>query len=406
MAIGSVLGLAVSAFFGAHTSILADAESPATVQSVPAPSGANSAEPQVSNGEHTILSWLELEDRHGVQHATLKFAERTPSGWTKPKIAAAGDDFFVNSLDVPSIHQLADGTIVAQWLQRNSTDPDSDAYNVRLSLSKDRGITWSRPTSPHHDSTKTQHGFVSLFASANKGFGLVWLDGRATNPETEEGDMALRAAAYDASGKQVSETVVASRVCDCCETSAAETSDGTIIAFRSRSADEVRDIYVTRLADGHWSAPIAVHNDGWRINACPMNGPSISARGRDVAVAWFTAKDNQGRAFVAFSHDAGKTFGPAIRVDDASSRGRLGVQMLENGSAAVMWVESANRHSSLRMRTVSAAGVRSSPVLVADKAITGVPRLAYDQGELLFSWTESTNDSPRIHTARANIGMK
>lgn len=406
MAFGSVLGLAVFAFFGAHTSVFADGESQATVQPLLSPSGVNSAEPQISIGKHTILSWLELEDRHGVQHATLKFAQRTPSGWANPKTAASGDDFFVNSLDVPSIHELADGTIVAQWLQRNSADPDSDGYNVRLSFSKDQGITWSRPMSPHHDGTKTQHGFVSFFPSGNKGFGLVWLDGRATNPETEEGDMALRAAAYDADGKQVSETVVAFRVCDCCETSAAETADGAVIAFRNRSADEVRDIYVTRFVDGRWSAPIAVHNDGWRINACPMNGPSISARGRDLAVAWFTAKDNQGRAFVAFSHDAGKTFGPAIRVDDSSSRGRLGVQMLENGSAAVMWVESANRRSSLRVRTVTPGGARSSPVIVADKAITGVPRLAHDRGELLFSWTESDNDSPRIRTARANIGLK
>lgn len=401
--VGCVLGLV---FLGNSAAV--DAGSSATtltIESVLSPARADSAEPQLTSGKHIILSWLELQDRQHVQHATLKFSEETRTGWSAPKTAAEGDNFFVNSLDVPSVRELPDGTIVAQWLQSNGSDldPDSDAYNVRLSWSRDQGKSWSRPVSPHHDSTKTQHGFVSLFPSGGNGFGLVWLDGRAVDPETEEGNMALRAAVYDASGKQGREMVIASRVCDCCATSAAETSEGPIIAFRNRSTDEIRDIYVSRFADGRWSLPVAVHNDGWRLNACPMNGPAISARGRDVAVAWFTAKNNQGQSFVAFSHDAGRTFGPAIRVDDGPSRGRLGVELLENGSAAVMWVEEANQHPSLRIRTVTPDGARSAPVVVADRAIVGVPRLAYDRGELLFSWTEGDNDSSHLRTARASV---
>ena len=101
----------------------------------------------------------------------------------------------------------------------------------------------------------------------------MWIDGRATNPETESGDMSLRASVYDAAGKQLRETVVVPRVCECCSTSVAETSEGVIAAFRNRSATEVRDIYVTRFAEGRWSAPAIVHADGWMINACPINGP-------------------------------------------------------------------------------------------------------------------------------------
>ena len=41
--------------------------------------------------------------------------------------------------------------------------------------------------------------------------------------------------------------LVAPRVCDCCPTAAADTADGPIVAFRGRTADEIRDIYVTRL---------------------------------------------------------------------------------------------------------------------------------------------------------------
>lgn len=375
-----------------------------TVKPLVSPAGANSRESQMtSGGDQVILSWIETSG----QHATLKYASRNSQGWVDPKTVVSGDNFFINSSDVPSVLATAGGTLVAQWLQRNAgEDPDSDAYNVRLSWSSDHGRTWSRPSSPHHDGTKTQHGFVSLFPTAGAGLGLVWLDGRATNPETESGDMALRASLYGPDGKQLREMVVSSRVCDCCSTATAETSEGVIVAFRNRSSNEVRDIYVSRFADGQWSVPIPVHNDGWRIEACPINGPSISAHGRDVAVAWFTAKNNQGQAFVAFSHDAGRTFGSPFRVDDVASRGRLGVQLLEDGSAAVAWIEFAGQHSQLRVRTIAPSGARSAPVTLSQASVDGFPRLARSGDQLVSSWTETDQGSPRVRTALLSLGEK
>jgi hypothetical protein len=275
-----------------------------------------------------------------------------------------------------------------------------------LSWSKDRGQTWSKPVSPHHDGTQTEHGFVSLFQAPDEGLGLVWIDGRATNPEKETGDMSLRASMYDHSGKQLREMVVDPRVCECCSTAAATTSEGVIVAFRNRSADEIRDIYVSRFSAGAWSAPAVVHDDNWRIDACPINGPSISANGRDVVVGWFTAKNDQGRAFVAFSHDAGRTFGAPVRVDDAGSQGRLAVQMLADGSAAVSWIEFANNRSLFRVRTVSAAGVRSPATTITETSGGRYPRMARHQDELLFSWTDGEGSAARVRTARASIVAK
>ena len=377
----------------------ADTSAPLKIEALPSPAGANTSEPQfTAQGDRVILSWVEFTG----QRAALKFAERTASGWSNPQTAASGTHFFINSFDVPSVHALADGTLAAHWEERLGTDEDSDASKVVLSWSKDQGRTWSAPVSPHHDGTQTEHGFVSLFQAPGAGLGLVWIDGRATNPETESGDMTLRSSVFDAAGKQLRETVVAPRVCECCSTSAAETSDGVIVAFRNRSAAEVRDIYVTRFSEGRWSPPAIVHADGWMIEACPINGPAIAARGRDVAVAWFMAKGDQGRAFLAFSHDAGRTFAAPVRVDEASSFGRLGVQLLDDGSAAVMWVEKASPRTQLRARIVTPTGTRSAPVTVADTEGTRYPRMMRYHDELLFSWTD-TDKGSQVRTARAAI---
>jgi len=150
-----------------------------------------------------------------------------------------------------------------------------------------------------------------------------------------------------------------------------------------------------------------VHHDGWRITGCPVNGPAISARGRDVVVAWFTAKGDpkgdQGHAFVAFSHDAGRTFGAPVRIDDASALGRVGVELLMDGSAVATWVEFSAEHSQFRVRRIDVAGSKGQAVTVADTSGTRYPRLALAGNDLLFAWTATENDSPRVKVARAPL---
>jgi hypothetical protein len=349
------------------------------------------------------LSWLEGSE----ERTAFRFAERTATGWSAPQTIHAGGDINANAYDVPSVRALADGSLAAAWIVKNGEGPEASA--LRLSWSRDRGRTWSPPVSPHHDNTETQHGFVTLFQPPAQdapapGLGLAWLDGRNTDPAKATGDMALRASLYSRDGKQLSETVVDPRVCECCSTSSTPISDGVIVAYRDRSPSEVRDIYVTRLTGGSWSAPTLVHQDNWQIQACPINGPSVSARGRDVAVAWFTAKGNQGEAHIAFSRDAGRTFGPAVRVDDGRSLGRLGVHLLADGSAAVSWIELANSQAEFRVRAVTPAGARSPALTVGGDPDTRSPRLGGNARELIFAWTEfDENDIPRVRLARAQL---
>ena len=148
-------------------------QTPFTPQPIPTPAAANSSQPQLSVSKRGVLvSWIE---RAG-DLATLKFAERTATGWTAAQTIASGRDWFVNWADVPSALRLPSGAIVAHWLQKSSAS--TYAYDVRLSYSTDDGKTWSKSFTPHHDGTPTEHGFASLFAMGD-GFGLVWLDGRA-----------------------------------------------------------------------------------------------------------------------------------------------------------------------------------------------------------------------------------
>ena len=154
------LCIAVSVLAAEYARSSPDTSAPLRIEPLASPAGANSSEPQLtSQGDRVILSWLEVSG----ERATLKFAERTPSGWSNAQTVASGTRFFINSFDVPSVHALADGTLAAHWEERLGADEDSDASKVMLSWSKDQGRTWSRPVTPHHDGTNTEHGFASLF---------------------------------------------------------------------------------------------------------------------------------------------------------------------------------------------------------------------------------------------------
>ena len=153
-------------------------------------------------------------------------------------------------------------------------------------------------------------------------------------------------ASFDSNWKQNAEASINKRVCECCQTATAVSADGPVVAFRDRSDQEIRDIHITRVDGGKWTDAVPVHADKWQIDACPVNGPALSARGKTVAVAWFTAAGGTGHAYAAFSQDAGRTCGlwPLV----GSGEWEVGSGLPE------LWV----RTSRLSSRTSSSPGGR------------------------------------------------
>ena len=360
------------------------------MQRVATPAGPASSEPQIyATGTSLVLSWVE---RVGKTNS-LKFAERTGSGWSTPVTAASGDNWFLSYADVPSVMRLGNGTLVAQYLE--NIDPIRESYNLMLTYSTDSGKTWAKPFMPHHDGTASQHGFASLVELPGNTVGVVWLDGRNSeflDNDPTSGTMTLRYAAFDAGWKQIADVEVDHKVCECCQLTAVTTTDGVLTGFRDRSDEEVRDIAVSRLDGGKWTPATLVAKDDWQIDFCPVNGPTLSARGRDVVAAWFTVKNELGQSFAAFSNDAGRTWGTPIRLDDGGSLGRVDVELLEDGSAIASWVEYAQGASSVRLRRIDRTGARSAPIEVAGVSggrASGFPRMGIRGSELILAWSDS-----------------
>ena len=367
--------------------------------------GPGSAEPRLSKGHAglIVLSWLEPAG----DAMLLRFSSLTKDGWTPPRTAASGQDWFVNWADFPSVVAISDSLWAAHWLKKR---PGSVyAYDVSVAISRDAGINWGNPITPHRDGTATEHGFVSMFPWQD-GVGLLWLDGRNAQAEGSDhahdssGGMTLRSAVIMPDGRIVSETLVDDLVCDCCQTDAAVGSNGPLVVYRNRSDKEVRDIYLSRSVGQHWLAGQPVANDGWEIDGCPVNGPAVAAMNDDVAVVWFTAAGDRPRVRFARSEDGGLTFSRALDIDSDLPIGRVDVAFLDGGAAAVSWLGSnVDQQGEIRVRIVTPDGRPGTVFGIAQSAVTrsaGHPQLTTDGDSLILAWTATSDAPSRVQTAR------
>jgi hypothetical protein len=385
-------------------------ESVGKVERVQTPAASRSAEPRLSAGADgsLYLTWVEVT----ADGYVLAMSRWTGDAWSPSSRVAAGDDWFVNWADVPSLTALADGTLFAHWLVMSGEG--TYAYDIQIARSTDGGETWSAPVTPHRDGTESEHGFVSLVPAGDR-MGAVWLDGRETagrdhdagggEGEDEEhgGAMTLRYAAVGLDGTLHDEQLLDPRVCDCCPTDAVRLDDGTlVVVYRDRSEEEIRDIYVLRRGnDG--SEPEPVHRDNWKIPGCPVNGPAVAARGQRVVAAWFTSDAaDVGHVQAAFSDDGGAHFGPPVAVDEGNPMGRVDCVLMDDGSALVSWLEDSGSQGQalIRLRRVAQGGT-SPAVLVATTSASrgsGFPTMARLGSDVFLAWTDL--DAGRVMTAR------
>ena len=374
---------------------------------LPAPSK-ESATPNlfVSESGQVYLSWVEyLNDTTDA----LKYATLEQAGWSTPQTIATGSDWFVNWADFPSFVGYKDGgqTLAAHWLQKSNSGTYD--YDVHIAQSLDAGKTWQPSFIPHRDSIAAEHGFVSMLPLSKNRIFATWLDGRNTKGEGHDdggghghhGSMTLRSALFDKAGNLYEETELDNRICDCCQTSAALTDKGVIIAYRDRSEDEIRDISVVRKVNEQWTKPAKVFADNWRIAGCPVNGPAIKANGAFVAIAWYSMPKEKAEIKIAFSEDSGATFQTPIRIDNGNPLGRIAIELLSDNMALVSWLENTDENAEIRAIKVNTKGKIGNDFLVSktDAARdSGFPVMVKSGNQIIFAWTH-VDDLTHIKTA-------
>ncbi|MCK0166686.1 glycoside hydrolase [Jannaschia sp. S6380] len=380
------------------------------IEDVPAPSPPGAHEPSLTDHEDTLyMSWMEQVG----PETRVMMAVRTGEGWSVPRLVQQGDDLFVNWADFPGIAVFEDGTIAVHWLRE--IGPSSFDYQVEISLSHDGGTTWGQPLIPHDDRSFAQHGFASMWSAGQSSLAVIWLDGRAYGAEgdkalTAPDAMQLRATMLTSEGMLGDDVAIDLQTCSCCQTSLAATGDGTILAaYRDRTEGEIRDISVARLTEKGWETPVSVHDDGWELSGCPVNGPAIDAEGGNAAVAWFTGANDVAAVKVAFSDNGGRDFDTPVRIDQGNPVGRVDLELLDDGTALTSWVEWVEGNEALYLCKVHHdAGCISPEILTINSAGASVnfPRMARLGREVYLAWTQPDENGDSIAIRRAVLAER
>lgn len=377
------------------------------IEEIPFLYGDNNAQPNLVSSNGTLsLSWISSKREN---KASLHFSQFKKGKWIKPQTIANGSDWFVNWADFPA-HAINEDLIITSHLKKSASG--TYTYDVILNLKKLSGEKIKENFLLNTDGVKAEHGFVSIVPNNNKGFFITWLDGRNTVEKKLDGHhkpMTIRFAEITNKGDVINESELDAAVCDCCQTSIGMTNNGPIIVYRDRSEKEVRDIYTIRNINGVWEEPNPLHNDGWIINGCPVNGPKVAVNSTNLAIAWFTVVNNNPLVNISFSKTNGDSFGTPFKLNDHDAIGRVDVAFLNNEEVIVSYMEVDDIGTYLRIKKVSVNGKVSKPITISKidgGRNTGVPQLEVINNEIFIVWTisvEGVNQLKSIKLSSKNI---
>ena len=373
------------------------------VQEIPFFYDNSNAQPNlVSYNGSLSLSWISSKEEN---KAFLNYSQYKKGRWIKPQVIASGSDWFVNWADFPA-HAINQDLIITSHLKKSASGKYT--YDVILNLQKLSGEKIRENFLLNTDGVKAEHGFVSIMANNEKGFFITWLDGRNTIEKKLEGDhkpMTIRFAEITDKGDVIKESELDASTCDCCQTSIAITNDGPIVVYRDRSEEEVRDIYSVKNINGTWEKPNLVHDDGWIINGCPVNGPKVAVNSKNLAVSWFTVSNNHPLVNVSFSKNNGNSFGAPLKVNDHDAIGRVDVAFLNDEEVIVSYMEVDNIGTYLRIKKVSFDGKISEPITISKidgGRNTGVPQLEIIDSDIFIVWTIFLDGMNQLKSIKLN----
>jgi len=348
---------------------------------------------------NVLVSWIEP----AIDAMALRFAVRGTQEWSNPQTIVVRNNFDKYAEAPPWVLMLPNRGLLAVWSERLPLVKGNKWAGNYLytAASSDQGKTWTHPTIVHSDRTDGEHSFASLALQDDNHATIVWLDAR--DYETKH-VYQLMSAVIASSGVVNDEQTLDDDVCTCCPTSLVRTSTGFVAAYRNHTSEEIRDIYTVREDGGKWQAGKSLHNDGWHINGCPVNGAALAQRENEIAVAWYTGIEEKASLQVAFSNDGGATF-PIVRKIDAAGGeaqpiGRPAIAFLGPDDALVTWLTREHGSSRLVAAQVNSHDSELHRIEIAQGTTDGLgyPRMQLIGRDAMVSWG-GAGETKQVNTA-------
>ena len=295
-----------------------------------------------------------------------------------------------NSEARPRLTLLADASLLLTFTQRDSH------YTGRLftARSVDGGRTFSAPQ-PMLSESGQRFGTPLLLPSGR--VVVAWLDMRNNKAAKARGqsykDTGVAVAWSDDNGQSFQgKAILADYSCDCCRMAAAVGADGhAVFAWRQVFDGTTRDHATARFNDDGTLGPLQrISEDGWKIDACPMHGPSLAIGPDGIWHAtWFTGAAGKAGLYYARSSDQGATFSPPQALGNPANKPTR-PQVVAGSGANVWraWKEFDGQITTVQVQHSGDAGVTwsATAAMASTQGASDHPQLLAKGDGVYLSW--------------------
>jgi len=111
---------------------------------------------------------------------------------------------------------------------------------------------------------------------------------------------------------------------------------------------------------------------------------------------------------VVFSNNNGETFEAPIQIGDVDPLGRVDIELLEDNSALVSWMDVVNDNTVIQLQRVHQDGTVSKIITLTESSesrSSGFPRMVIKDNLAYLSWTHVGDDNLDIKTAIVNTSL-
>jgi hypothetical protein len=360
-----------------------------------------------SRGDFVVVAWS--ADRDG--DTDLFLATSTDGGHTFSEPRRVNDipgDVNVYGEQPPRV-ALGAGAPLPVYVTWTSANQEKKLSFFRFARSLDGGETFEPSVTLHDADLPGDRGWHSLAVSPTGEVHAVWLDSRPEGGES----MGLYHARWKGGTSPRAERLF-DHVCECCKTTMAIGEDGAVhAAWRQIYEDNYRDIAFSSSRDGGdgCSDAVRVNEDGWQINGCPDDGPSLAvdSHGR-VHIVWPTlVHEKMDTGLFSASTTDGRSFSPRLPVPTAEGTdpSHPQVSLDGRGNPVAVWDEvlDGRRRIVASRATITGEGELfwNEPILLdegGEEASGSYPVPAASGAGALVAWTSQMGDESVIRIRR------
>jgi hypothetical protein len=299
------------------------------------------------------------------------------------------------------------GVLYVSWSSDRPRPPGVlFASDLRLSRSRDGGRSWDGHIRVNDDRA-TSHSFEGMTVTGDGAVVMAWIDSR----EGPEKAATWVARVLDEGMRPEPSTRLGDDTCVCCRVAVGRgPADAVAVLWRKVFPGDVRDMVLGVSRDGgrSFETPRRVHEDGWKITACPHRGGEVAFDGKGTAyAAWYTEGTKGVPSMLFAVAPTGRRFGAPLRVNASTATIPDQVRLAVNptGAAVIVWEDATAVRRRILLRASADGGRTLGPVQVLSRAVKAyMPDVvALPDGDFIAAWHEEQFPSLKTVTQRVRV---